>query len=137
MAWARYTRATASRTDPRAFGTCDRCGFIWNRNQLDWQYQWAGARLQNRVILVCPSCMDVPQMQLRAILIPPDPVPIDNPRPDPYMLMAQSSTPDGYASGSPNTIATQDNDPITTESTIPLITEINITPTSTGYFTDD
>lgn len=136
MAWARYSRASVSRSDPRAFGTCDRCGFVWNRNRLDWQYQWSGAKLQNRVILVCPPCMDKPQMQLRAILIPPDPVPIDNPRQDPYMLMLQSSSPPGYASGSPNTIATQDYDPITTQSTIPLITEINVTPTSTGYFND-
>ena len=78
-------------------------------------------------------------MQLRTIIIPPDPLPIDQPRPDPYMLMALSSTPDGYASGSPTTIATEDNDPITTQSTIPLITEIQVTPTptSSGYTRDD
>lgn len=51
------------------------------------------------------------------------------------MLMAQSSTPDGYASGSPTTIATEDLDPITTESTIPMILQIDVTPTptSSGY----
>ena len=30
--------------------------------------------------------MDVPQEQLRTILLPPDPVPVDNPRPEDYNI---------------------------------------------------
>jgi len=71
-------------------------------------------------------------MQLRTILIPPDPIPVRNPRPDAHQLMLQSSSPLGYASGSPNTLATEDLNTLTTESSIPLITEINVTPTLTS-----
>ena len=74
-------------------------------------------------------------MQLRTIIIPPDPIPILNPRQDQHQLMVQSSTPPGYASGAPNVFATEDGNWITTESTLPIITEIAVTPTptSSGY----
>jgi hypothetical protein len=51
---------------------------------LRWQYDWAGASLINKRILVCNTCYDTPQEQLRAIIIPADPVPIVNPRVEPY-----------------------------------------------------
>jgi hypothetical protein len=51
---------------------------------LRWQYDWAGASLINKRILVCNTCYDEPQQQLRAIIIPADPVPIVNPRVEPY-----------------------------------------------------
>jgi hypothetical protein len=47
---------------------------------LRWQYDWRGASMQNIRILVCNSCYDEPQAQLRAIVVPADPVPIVNPR---------------------------------------------------------
>lgn len=74
--------ATVSVSSPRAFGICDRCGFRYNHDQLAWQFQWQGPRLQNIRILVCQSCMDTPQEQLRTIVLPPDPVPIFNARPE-------------------------------------------------------
>jgi hypothetical protein len=51
---------------------------------LRWQYDWAGASLINKRILVCNTCYDEPQQQLRAIIIPADPTPIVNPRVEPY-----------------------------------------------------
>jgi len=45
---------------------------------------WAGASLINKRMLVCNTCYDEPQQQLRAIIIPADPVPIINPRVEPY-----------------------------------------------------
>jgi hypothetical protein len=45
---------------------------------------WAGVQLINKRILVCPKCLDKPQQQLRAIVLPADPVPIRNPRPEPF-----------------------------------------------------
>jgi hypothetical protein len=45
---------------------------------------WAGASLINKRMLVCNTCYDEPQQQLRAIIIPADPVPIVNPRVEPY-----------------------------------------------------
>lgn len=69
---------------PRAIGVCDRCGAHWNHWKLKFQTQWQGPRLQNLRILVCPSCLDKPQEQLRTIVIPADPIPILNPRPEAY-----------------------------------------------------
>jgi hypothetical protein len=51
-----------------------------NHDRLSWQFDWAGASLINKRILVCETCNDVPQQQLRAIVLPADPVPIMNPR---------------------------------------------------------
>jgi hypothetical protein len=69
-------------TRPRAFAVCDGCGIWYNHNKLRWQFDWAGASLINKRILVCPRCLDRPQMQLRAIILPADPIPIMNPRPE-------------------------------------------------------
>lgn len=79
-----HGRAKVSARNPRAFGICDRCGFLYNHVNLQWQYDWAGASLINKRILVCNECNDVPQSQLRAIVVPADPVPILNPRVQDY-----------------------------------------------------
>ncbi len=41
-----------------------------------FQHDWRGTTLQNLYILVCEPCYDVPQEQLRAIVLPADPVPV-------------------------------------------------------------
>lgn len=85
MAYAsRSGRARTSARDPRAFAVCDRCAIWYNHHQLKWQYDWAGASLINKRILVCDTCYDEPQNQLRAIVLPADPMPIINPRTEPY-----------------------------------------------------
>jgi hypothetical protein len=81
---SRSGRARTSAKDPRAFAICDRCAIWYNHHQLRWQYDWAGASLINKRILVCNTCYDEPQNQLRAIVVPADPVPIINPRVEPY-----------------------------------------------------
>lgn len=68
--------------NPRAYGICDRCGQRWNHFELRWQFDWRGRSLQNLRILVCRTCLDVPQAQLRSYSPPADPVPILNARPD-------------------------------------------------------
>lgn len=73
-------RASTSATSPQAHAICDRCGFRYNHVQLKWQFDWRGASLQNIRLLVCNTCYDTPQEQLRSIAIPADPVPILNPR---------------------------------------------------------
>jgi len=75
-----HGRARVSSRSPAAFGICDRCGFLYNHHQLQFQFDWAGASLINKRILVCETCNDKPQQQLRAIVLPADPVPIMNPR---------------------------------------------------------
>ncbi len=69
---------------PLAPGTCDRCGWRWMHHDLRFQYQWEGNQLMNLRILVCPRCEDQPSEFLRPIVLPPDPVPILNPRPGFY-----------------------------------------------------
>lgn len=81
---SRSGRAKTSSRNPRAFGVCDRCALWYNHHELKWQYDWAGASLINKRILVCDTCYDTPQNQLRAIILPADPVPIVNPRTEPY-----------------------------------------------------
>jgi hypothetical protein len=77
MAYASQSgRARTSSSSPQAHAICDRCGFRYNHVDLQWQHDWRGAALQNVRILVCNSCLDVPQDQLRAIVVPADPTPI-------------------------------------------------------------
>lgn len=77
---SRSGRARTSPSGPRAHAICDRCGFRYNHMDLQWQFDWRGATLQNTRVLVCGRCNDDQQQQLRAIVIPADPVPIMNPR---------------------------------------------------------
>ena len=93
-------RASVSSRNPRAFGICDRCGFLYNHDRLQWQYDYAGAGLINKRILVCNPCYDAPQNQLRAIVLPADPIPIQNPRVENY---AASET-DFVATSAPTVI---------------------------------
>lgn len=82
MAWRPHGRASVNPASPRAFGICDRCGFWSNLCTFTWQHQWAGNMLQNLRILVCSQCLDVPQQQLRSIILPADPQPVFNSRPE-------------------------------------------------------
>ena len=77
-------RARVSSRNPQAAAVCDRCGGVYNHSSLSWQYDWAGASIINKRILVCNHCTDNPQQQLRAIVLPADPVPILNPRPEQF-----------------------------------------------------
>lgn len=79
------SRFTVNSEAPRARGVCERCGQHWQHSKLVWQFQWVGPRLQNLRFLVCPPCYDKPQPNLRTIVLPPDPVPIMNARPENYV----------------------------------------------------
>lgn len=77
MAYASQSgRARTSAKSPQAFAVCQRCGIWYNRVDLQFQFQWRGASLINTFKLVCKPCLDIPQEQLRAIVLPADPVPI-------------------------------------------------------------
>lgn len=72
---------------PRAWGTCARCGMQWNLNQLTWQYSYQGAFVPvNTFSLVCPKHIDPLNEQDQAYILPPDPSPIFNARPETYTL---------------------------------------------------
>jgi hypothetical protein len=59
--------------------------------------QWAGAGLINTGLLVCPRCLDVPFEQYRVLILPGDPAPVINSRPDP------NTTPPAYIGLTPPT----------------------------------
>jgi hypothetical protein len=109
MAYAsRQGRARVSPRSPRAAAQCDRCSFVFNHSDLRFQFDYRGTTLQNTRLLVCRRCEDVPNQQLRAIVIPADPVPISNPR-----------VPN-YADASSNTRVTSGQNSINQRTGIPV-----------------
>jgi hypothetical protein len=92
-----HGRARVNTRWPQAIGVCDRCGAQYNHVDLSWQYQWVGPRIQNLRLLVCESCNDKPAEQLRTIILPPDPVPIMNPRPEMYVSDDNTMEQIGYS----------------------------------------
>lgn len=77
-------RARTSSRNPQAHAICDRCGGRFNHVDLSWQNDWAGPSIVNKRLLVCNTCLDKHQTQLRSIVIPADPTPIQNPRPEQF-----------------------------------------------------
>lgn len=75
-----HQRVRIDPSSPEATAACDRCQQLWNLNALQWQLQYYGMQLQSTGFLVCPTCLDVPQPQLKPIILPPDPEPVLNPR---------------------------------------------------------
>jgi hypothetical protein len=74
--------AVTDARNPRAFAVCDECGAWHNRFRLQEQMEFAGDGLINQHRLVCPRCISKPQEQFRTPILPADPVPIDDPRPE-------------------------------------------------------
>ena len=79
-------RALVDPENPRAFGVCDRCGFWVNHINLQNQWDYRGNSLANLRLLVCETCLDVPQPQLKPRIIGPDPLPIINARPETFFI---------------------------------------------------
>lgn len=80
----RPRRAIVDPTDPAAWATSDRNGMINNHASLRWQWDWAGAKLVNKRILVSHDELDEPQRQLGMLIIPPEPNQLLNARPERY-----------------------------------------------------
>jgi hypothetical protein len=68
---------------PTAFAICDRCGFLYCHRDLAFQMEWHGNVIRSTGHLVCPTCLDTPNPTLRPVKLPPDPVPVFNPRSEP------------------------------------------------------
>lgn len=118
--WHPTGRGNVSMRSPVALAVCDRCSFVYNRTDLSWQFQWQGVKLQNLRLLVCKTCLDMPQPALKTIIIPPDPLPVLNPRPEQYAVTV------------PNFVATEtppfEGSDITTEGGDNIIWEDQTTP---------
>lgn len=140
----RPKNTTLDFSNPKPWGTCDRCGFIWDLDRLQWQYDYRGSvALQNTRLVVCPSCLDVPQPQTAPMILSPDPPLLFNTRPEPYVLDETSwlATPEGdvlvtqedetLITPIPNPddtdevaeVTTEDGDEIITEDGVPIVYE--------------
>lgn len=69
-------RAITNPAQPEAQAVCDRCGMWYQRGKLRNQKDWRGAALLPLYLFVCDECYDTPQEQLRAIVVPADPMPV-------------------------------------------------------------
>jgi hypothetical protein len=67
-------------TNPLGAGQCDLCGRWWQLRELRPQQEWAGTHLYTFYSMRCRECWDIPQEQLRTIILPPDPPPLLNAR---------------------------------------------------------
>lgn len=127
--WHPTGRGKVSSRFPSALGVCQRCGFTYNRKDLVPQFQWQGMELQNINVYVCTrTCYDVPQIQLKAIILPPDPVPVFLPFPEPYTAEV------------PSYMSTQDGFHLVTMTGDNLVTMIRVTPSpdpDTPYYYAD
>lgn len=93
MAWRPHGRANVDARNPRAFAICDRCGFLYNHVNLKFQYDWRGNNIVNTQAMVCDTCYDEPYEGRRPLKLPPDPVPIMQPRPVRYAADAENDPP--------------------------------------------
>ena len=77
--------ARTSRRKPQAFAICDTCGLQYNRVDLVKNMEYMGNELRWTGFLVCTrTCNDKPQPQLTTPILPRDPQPIDQPRPEQF-----------------------------------------------------
>ena len=71
--------------NPRAIGVCDGCGMWVNHDTLVKHMQYRGGTVpQWDGMMVCGVCDDVPNPapQFSRLTLAPDPVPVQNPRPE-------------------------------------------------------
>jgi hypothetical protein len=86
MTFRPHGRAEIDANDPQAFACCDRCGILYNLPDLYWQFQYVGPVLSQIKILVCNRCRDVPAEFLKTPILPADPYPVFNARPEAYAI---------------------------------------------------
>lgn len=128
--------STNARSGP--WSTCDVCGFIYNLSKLNWQFDYLGGSTpQNTHVLTCPRCMDGLQAQRKLLILPPDPRPIMNTRPENYVvdetnwMTTESGDIIDTQSGSdfitsipnPSDTAAQNEDAVVEEAAVNLTTE--------------
>ena len=79
-------RAQVNSSSPSAFAVCQRCGQWSNLNKLSFQFIYSGTQLINTNLLFCEHCIDVPNPQMKARIIPADPLPVLNARVEPFNI---------------------------------------------------
>jgi len=106
MALRPHGQAEVDPDNPRAFGKCDRCGDQCNLVNLRPQFQYAGPDVVNQGWLVCETCLDEPNPGLKTVIIPPDPIPVANPRFEPWDIEQDVGTTFSISQTSPSGVLT-------------------------------
>lgn len=104
--------STAPGSSPSAI--CDRCGFLYNLDDLNWQYDFQGGSTPQRLnLLVCKrTCTDLLNYNQMLLILPPDPSPQFNIRPEFFDV------------DNTNWLTTQAESILTTQSGVDLIQSI-------------
>lgn len=79
--------------NPEALAICDYSGLPCMHKDLVRQMEWRGDGLVWTGLLVNKRFSDIPNEQGRAPLLPPDPIPVANPRPQFFQSMTWSNNP--------------------------------------------
>jgi hypothetical protein len=91
--YAHDLKCPTSITKPREVGICDRCSEKRFLSELVWQWDVRGLGLKNLRIRVCyDRCLDTPAWFLKPVVIGPDPVPPQDPRPYNYGVQESGGT---------------------------------------------
>lgn len=92
--------------DPRAVAVCDGCGFWTMHDSLVEKKEYRGGSVPvGTGLYVCGVCDDVPNPYFSKMVLGPDPVPVQNPRPE---TTAVSNNGYGY-------LMTENNDSIVSD----------------------
>lgn len=84
-------RARLDPQHPVAQAVCDYCGTWWSLPDFRRQFEFYGDSLEDTGYLACPRCLSQPQPQLSTPILPEDPVPVLNPRPEYYSTPADAA----------------------------------------------
>lgn len=111
MAWRPHPRRTTLNINhPDPWATSDRSGFIGDHSKMLFQLQYAGSQLINTGLLVHPDEYDDPNPQFMTIVLPPDPDPLMNARPEPYVIDETDWLTTGIRGGGGDILTTQDGE---------------------------
>ena len=136
MSWRPHPKRADTDPDyPQSWGTDDQSGFVTNLHKMRWQMQWAGNQLINLRYLVHPDFLDEPQEQLRTLIIPVDPPPLFNTRPEPYEIDETNwrTTQDGDMFDPTGIRETQDDELRVTNSANPDTAPTNTDPSGIPF----
>lgn len=80
----KYARVNSR--SPQGWATCQKSGFVGQAKDLIEQTEWRGLRVMGTGTLALKKFIDKPQRQLGTLILSPDPVALQNARPEQYPI---------------------------------------------------
>ncbi|HEY3526886.1 MAG TPA: hypothetical protein VGK47_11855 [Nitrososphaeraceae archaeon] len=93
MSFPKGKYVTIDPKNPEALAICDYSGLPCLHKDLVRQMEWRGEGLVWTGLLVNKRFADIPNEQGRSPILPPDPIPVSNPRPQFFQSMTWSNNP--------------------------------------------